>query len=111
MRNNQSFGKLDILISFIILFMIDLYKDNHVHACERLLTFFKKHQKLLTVFLPNFTGMFLRYRLKISLHCYRKIRPVERYRRSSASSIYKLAGEGQSNKNCRGGLVVKASAS
>ena len=28
-------------ISFIILFMIDLYKDNHVHACVRvhLLTF------------------------------------------------------------------------
>ena len=22
-------------ISFIILFMIDLYKDNHVHACVR----------------------------------------------------------------------------
>ena len=26
-------------ISFIILFMIDLYKDNHVHACVHLLTF------------------------------------------------------------------------
>ena len=37
--------------------------------------FFKKTspQKLLTGFLPNFTGMFLRYRLKTSLHHYRKI--------------------------------------
>ena len=32
---HQNFGKLNLRlqISFIILFMIDLYKDNHVHAC------------------------------------------------------------------------------
>ena len=32
---NQNFGKLNLWmqISFIILFMIDLYKDNHVHVC------------------------------------------------------------------------------
>ena len=35
---HQNFGKLDfwMRISFIILFMIDLYKDNHVCACMRL---------------------------------------------------------------------------
>ena len=34
---HQSFGQLKLwmLISFIILFMIDLYKDNHVRACVR----------------------------------------------------------------------------
>ena len=49
-------------ISFIILFMIDLYKDNHVCACVRagvcafVNFFFKKTspQKLLTGLLPNF---------------------------------------------------------
>ena len=50
----------------------------------------KSSQKLLTGFLPNFTGMFPRYRLKTSLHCYRKIRPVEQYRCSSASSLFKF---------------------
>ena len=30
-------------ISFIIQFMIDLYYDNHVHACVRLLTFSLKN--------------------------------------------------------------------
>ena len=40
-------------LSFIILFMIDLYKDNHV--CVHLLTFSLKRtsQKLLTGLLPN----------------------------------------------------------
>ena len=38
-------------------------------------------QKLLSGFLPDFTEMFLRMRLKTSLHRYRKIRLVERYRR------------------------------
>ena len=35
---HQNFGKLDLWmqISFIILFMIDLYKHNHVHAYVRL---------------------------------------------------------------------------
>ena len=34
MDNTSKFGKLDLWmqISFIILFMIDLYKDNYVHA-------------------------------------------------------------------------------
>ena len=34
---HQNFGKLNLWmqISFIILFMIDLYKDNHVRACVR----------------------------------------------------------------------------
>ena len=44
-------------ISFTILFMIDLYKDNHVHACVCAFVnfFFKKtSQKLLTGLLPNF---------------------------------------------------------
>ena len=33
----SKFGKLNLWmqISFIILFMIDLYKDNHVRACMR----------------------------------------------------------------------------
>ena len=69
--------------------MIDLYKDNNVRACVRLLTFPLKKtspQKLSTGFLANFTGMFLRKRLRTSLHRYRKIRPMERYRCSTASS-------------------------
>ena len=41
-------------------------------------------QKLLTGFLPNFTGMFLR--VKKFSSPYRKTRPVERYRCLSASS-------------------------
>ena len=43
----QKFGKLNlwIRISFIILFMIDLYKDNHVRAFVNF--FFKKKKKLL----------------------------------------------------------------
>ena len=50
-----------MLISFIILFMIDLHKDNHVHVCVYPLTFcFKNSQKLFTGFLPSFTGMLLR---------------------------------------------------
>ena len=62
-----------------------------VHACVHLSTFSLKKsspQKLLTGLLPNFIVLFLRYRLKSSLHRYRKIRPVERYRRSSASSSF-----------------------
>ena len=59
-------------ISFIILFMIDLYKDNHVRACVYACVracvcafvnfFFKKTspQKLLTGLLPNFIVVFLR---------------------------------------------------
>ena len=58
-------------------------------ACMRAIVnfFFKKTfpEKLLTGVLPTFSGMFLRG-FKTSLHCYRKIRPVERYRRSTASS-------------------------
>ena len=59
----QNFGKLNLWmqISFIILFMIDLYKDNHVCACLRacvsaFVNFFlkKTSQKLLTGLLPNF---------------------------------------------------------
>ena len=89
---HENFGKLNlwIQISFIILLMIDLYKDNHVRACVCAFVnfFFKKTslQRLLTGHLPNFIVVFLRYRLKSSLHRNRKIRPVERYRRSSASS-------------------------
>ena len=49
---------------FIILFMIDLYKDNHVSACMCAFVnfFFKKTspQKLLTEPLPNFILVFLR---------------------------------------------------
>ena len=66
----SKFGKLSLWmqISFIILFMIDLYKDNHVGACVRACVyafvnfFFKKTspQKLLTGFLPNFIVVFLR---------------------------------------------------
>ena len=56
-----------------------------MHACVHLLT--KKLQKLLPGLLSNFIVLFLRYRLKSSLHRYRKIRPVEQYRRSSASSF------------------------
>ena len=59
-------------------------------ACVRNFFLYKTSQKLLTGFLPNSTGMFLRQRLKTSLQRYRIIRPVERYRRSSASSYYKL---------------------
>ena len=60
--------------------MIDLYKDNHVRACVRVCVcvfvnfFFEKTspQKLLTGLLPNFIVVFLRYRLKSSLHRNRK---------------------------------------
>ena len=93
---HQNFGKLNLWmqISFI-LFMIDLYKDNHVHAwvhacvCAFVNFFFKKSspQKLLTGLLPNFKAVFLRWKLKSSLHYYIKIRPVERYRCSSISSL------------------------
>ena len=55
-------------VFFIILFMIDLYKDNHVRACVRACVcafvnvFFKKTspQKQLTGLLPNFIVVFLR---------------------------------------------------
>ena len=74
-------------ISFIILFMIDLYKDNHVRACMRACmcafvncSFKKTSLKLLTGLLPNFIVVFLRQRLKSSLHHYGRVRPVERYR-------------------------------
>ena len=44
---HQNFGKFNLLmqISFIILFMVDLYKDNHVRACvcEFVNFFFKKN--------------------------------------------------------------------
>ena len=70
--------------------MIDLYEDNNLHACVCAFVnfFFKKTspQKLLTGLLPNFIVVFLRYRLKSSLH--RKINPVERYRHLSASSFF-----------------------
>ena len=77
----SKFGKLNLWmqISFIILFMVDLYKNNHVRACVCAFVnfFFKKtsSQKLLTGLLPNFIVVFLRKRLKSSLHRYRKIRP------------------------------------
>ena len=63
---HQNFGKLNLWmqISFIILFMIDLYKDNHVRACVCAFVnfFFKKTsaQKLFTGLLPNFIVLFLR---------------------------------------------------
>ena len=63
---HQNFGKLNLWmqISFIILFMIDLYKDNHVHACvHAFVNFFLKKsssQKLLTGLLLNFIAVFLR---------------------------------------------------
>ena len=62
---HQNFGKLNlwIQIAFITLFMIDLYKDNHVCACVCAFVnfFFKKtSQKLLTELLPNFIVVFLR---------------------------------------------------
>ena len=57
-------------------------------VCAFVNLFFKKtSQKLLTGLLPNFIVVFLRWRLKSSLHRNRKIRPVERYKRSSASSL------------------------
>ena len=44
---HQNFGKLNLWmqISFIILFMTDLYKDNHVHVCVCAFVnfFFKKN--------------------------------------------------------------------
>ena len=61
-----------------------------VHACVHLLTFSLKKtslKKLLTGLLPNLIEVFLRQRLKSSLHRHRKIRPVEQYKRSSASSF------------------------
>ena len=53
---------------FLILFMIDLYKENHVCACMpgcvcAFVNFFFKNtspQKLLTGLLPNFIVVFLR---------------------------------------------------
>ena len=63
-----------------------------VHACVCAFVnfFFKKTspQKLLTGLLPNFIVVFLRSRLKSSLHRYRKFRPVEGYMRSSASRLF-----------------------
>ena len=55
-------------ISFIILFMIDLYKDNHVCACVCAFVNFKKKNKktspqklhVLTGLLPNFIVVLLR---------------------------------------------------
>ena len=76
-----------MLISFIILFMIDLYKGNHVRVSVNF-SLKTSPQKLLTGFLPNFTGMFLRKSLKTSLHHYRKSRPVERYRRSNTYFLF-----------------------
>ena len=67
--------------------MIDLYKDNHVPASIRKLFLKTTSQELLTGFLPNFTGTFLALSLETSLHRYRKIRPVERYRHLSASGL------------------------
>ena len=60
-----------------------------VCMCAFVNFFFKRTspQKLLTGLLPNFIVVFLRQRLKSSLHRNRKIRPVERYRRSSTSSF------------------------
>ena len=40
---------------FIILFMIDLYKDNHAHAFVNFFFGKSSPQKLLTGFLPDFT--------------------------------------------------------
>ena len=67
---HQNFGKLNLWmqISFIILFMIDLYKDNHVRACVCACVcafvnfFFKKTspQKLFTGILLNFIVVFLK---------------------------------------------------
>ena len=76
-----------------------------VHACVHLLTFSLKKtspQKLLTGLLPNFIVVFLRKRLQSSLHCNRKIRPVERYRRSSTSSFI----SSEKSKNSLRGYVA-----
>ena len=42
---HQKFGELDLwmLISFIILFMIVFYRENHVRACLHLITFSLKN--------------------------------------------------------------------
>ena len=65
-----------------------MYVHACVHACVYLLIFsLEISRKLLTGLLPNFIVVFLRKRLKSSHH-FRKIRPVERYRRSSASSFF-----------------------
>ena len=61
---HQSFGKLNLLvqISFIILFMIDLYKDNHVRAFVNF--FLKNFSETIDWIFTKFTGMFLRYGLE-----------------------------------------------
>ena len=69
MHTITTIGKLNLWmqISFIILFMIDLYKDIHVCACVcacvcAFVNFFLKKtspQKLLTGLLPNFMVVFL----------------------------------------------------
>ena len=77
-------------ISFIILFMIDLYKDNHVRACVHacmcaFVNFsFKKTspKKLLTGLLPNFTvvrvlrGADFRVHIRINIELYARLSAV-----------------------------------
>ena len=63
MHNASKFGQLNLwmLISLLILFMIDLYKDNHIYVCVHNFFLLKTtSQKLMTGFLPFFTGMLLR---------------------------------------------------
>ena len=79
-----------------------------MHACVHLLTFSLTSQKLLTGLSPNFIVVFLRWRLKSSLRRYRKIRPVERYRRSSASSstVFQLYRGCQCTYPCFPGVLL-----
>ena len=70
MHNTLKFWSIKFMDAnfFIILFMIDLYKDNHMCACVCVVKLFlsQTSQKLLTGFLPNFTGMFLRQVYNVS---------------------------------------------
>ena len=52
----------------------------------------------MTRFLPDFTEIIQREVLKTSLHRYRKIRPVEQYRRAGASSYVLQSNSPSDNK-------------
>ena len=92
---------------------MDLYKKKkkkkpcacmHACMCAFVNFFFKKTspQKLLTGLLPNFIVVFLRWRLKSSLHHNKKMRPVELYRHSGTSSSKQWLFQGHcyGRKNC-----------
>ena len=74
--------------NFFYYFIYDRFIQRQPCACISKFFFKTSPQKLLTRFLPNFTGMFLRKRLKTSLHHYRKSRPVVRYRRSNTYFLF-----------------------